>query len=63
MLDDTIIFRLLTASKKNFAIMSALELGQKFSSIIVAKQTVNEYIVYPEWSNHPDKKFQIIANQ
>ena len=50
MVDGTIMFWLLTACKKKGATMSALELGQKFSSIIITKQTVNKYIVYQRWS-------------
>ena len=48
--------------------MSALELGQKFSSIAVAKQTVNEYIVHQGWSyrtykSDPNRCWVVICRQ
>ena len=59
---------LLTASKRKGAAMSAVELGQKFSSIAVAKQTVNEYIVYQGWSyrtykSGPNRCWAVICRQ
>ena len=53
---------LLTARKRKGAVMSALELGQKFYSLAVAKQTVNEYIVYQGWSYCTTKVIQIGAD-
>lgn len=47
MLDGTMIFGLLTAGKSKATPMSAFELGQKFPSITVTKQTVNKYLPIP----------------
>ena len=43
-------FGLLIVGKRKAITMSTLELGQKFSSITAAKQTVNKYIIHQVWS-------------